>query len=233
VAKKPEILHERRCVVYDSARWKNLDEIRARALEVIEKLGESGIQALAHGSVARGDVSDSSDVDLVVPYQVPSFRVELAVGQGVRREIVQATPSSVLKGHIHLDQRTVVSFPLIKMMTREMEFYRWGGIVGKSQLEQGERVAGVDKRLILIEPTREGHIESGVVGYEHAVAKRVGVSIDIARERVRVLLRRDQVGRTGVYLSRVLPDDDSFEAAIHLLRDRDPAIRRTIERRSK
>lgn len=231
MAKKPEILHEQRVVRYDASHWKCLAELRERAREVIMKLEDAGIHALAHGSIARGDVNDASDVDVIIPYQVPSFKIDLVVGSGIRREIVQATPSSVMKGHIHLDQRTVISFPLIRMMTRESDFYRWGGVVDAVQLEKGERVAGVDKRLVLIEPTEYGHIESGVVGYEHIVAKKIGVSIDIAKERVRVLLRRDQIGRTGVYLDRVLSDDESFEAVLETLQDRNPAIRRTMEKR--
>jgi len=231
MAKKPEILHEQRVVRYDAMHWKRLAGLRERGREVLGKLEGAGIHVLAHGSIARGDVSDASDVDIVVPYLVPSFEIDLAVGSGIRREIVQATPSSVMKGHIHLDQRTVVSFPLIRMMTRESDFYRWGGVVDAAQLDRNERVAGVDKRLILIEPTENGHIESGVVGYEYIVAKKIGVSVDIAKERVRVLLRRDQIGRTGVYLDRVLSEEESFEAVLETLQDRNPAIRRTIEKR--
>jgi hypothetical protein len=57
------------------------------------------------------------------------------------------------------------------------------------------------------------------------------VSTGIVQERVRVLTRRDSVGRTGVYLTRVLSDDESFEVVAKNLKDSDPAIRRTIGRR--
>ncbi|MHA1957077.1 MAG: nucleotidyltransferase domain-containing protein [Candidatus Thorarchaeota archaeon] len=70
------------------------------------------LNSFVYGSIARGDVSKSSDIDVIIPSVVPSYRIELAVGSGVLRELVQATPSSVLKGHIHLDNTTVVSFPL-------------------------------------------------------------------------------------------------------------------------
>jgi hypothetical protein len=138
----------------------------------------------------------------------------------------------VLKGHVFCDPDLVVTFPLFKLMPREEEFYRWGGLVGRKELEEDIRVNGVDKRLLLIEPTETGHKESGVIGYEHEVAKKLGVSIGIAHERVRVLTRRDTVGRTGVYLTRVLSDNESFEEVAKSLKDTDPALRRTIERRN-
>ncbi|MCK5302085.1 MAG: nucleotidyltransferase, partial [Candidatus Thorarchaeota archaeon] len=64
-------------------------------------------------------------------------------------------------------------------------------------------------------------------------AKKVGVSIGIAKDRVRVLTHRDSVGRTGVYLTRNLSPDESFEAVAKDLMDSDPALRRTIQRREK
>ncbi|MEM2142682.1 MAG: nucleotidyltransferase domain-containing protein [Candidatus Thorarchaeota archaeon] len=207
--------------------------MRQESLALVRQLERAGIKCFVHGSVARGDVCPSSDIDVVILEPIPSYRIELAVGNWVRREIVQATPSSVIKGHIHVDQNKVVSFPLVRAMTRETEFYRWGGLVNIEQLQRNERAPGVDKRLLFIEPTESGHIESGVIGYEHIVARKLGVSIGIANERVRVLLRRDQIGRTGVYLNHVLAEDENFEAAIRYLVDRDPAIRRTVERRSR
>ncbi len=195
------------------------------------RLEHESLRPLVHGSVARGDVRPRSDIDIVVPYSVPSFRVELALGRWIRREIVQATPSSVLKAHIHVKDNIVVTFPLLKMMPREEEFYRWGGVVDSDQLKGDQRVLGVNKRLLLIEPIPEGHIESGVIGREREVAKRLGVSIDIAKERVRVLLRRSRVGRTGVYIVRHVPDGTTFEEMAKILCDSDPALRRTIRRR--
>ncbi len=231
MAKKPEILYETRYVYYGTVHWNTLAQLREKALAVMMSLEQMGIRPYVHGSVARGDTNERSDIDIVILDSVPSYKIEIAVGQGVRREIIQATPSSVIKGHLHLDNQTVISFPLCKMMSRERDFYKWGGIVNSEQIRAKERVPGVDKRLLLIEPTLEGHIESGVIGYEHQVAKRLGVSIDIARERVRVLMRRDMIGRTGVYLNRTISDEESFEEVVETLKRRDPAIRRTIERR--
>jgi len=233
MAKKPEILHELRQVQYDEGHWNHLNGLRSKAIKIMRSIESMSVDPYVYGSVARGDVSKTSDIDIIILRQVSSYRLELALGESVKRELVQATPSMVLKGHIHLPENTVVSFPLFKMRPREEEFYRWGGIVDTTGLENNLRVPGVDKRLILIEPTDFGHREKGVIGHEIETAKRLGVSIGIARERVRVLSRRDDVGRTGVYLTRDLDDDESFEGVAKQLQDNDPALRRTIERREK
>ena len=125
----------------------------------------------------------------------------------------------------------MVSFPLFRMMSRERDFYRWGGMVDLQDVLSERRRPGVDKRLILIEPTEAGHTEQGVIGYEWYAAKVLGVGHGIAQERVRVLKRRDAVGRTGVYRTYDLPDDETFEEVAKMLTDNDPALRRTLRRR--
>jgi uncharacterized protein len=231
LTKKPEVLHDSREVSYDKSRWNTLQQLRKRTLEVMQQIETTGAKPLVHGSVARGDVTDSSDIDIIIPHTVSSYRLELVLGTPLHRELVQATPSTVLKGHIHLEGDVVVSFPMFKLMSREEEFYRWGGALDSNAVQIESRIPGVDKRLILIEPTDNGHIESGVIGQEYNVAKTLGVSIDIARERVRVLTRREAVGRTGVYQTHELRDVESFEEVTKRLQDSDPALRRTIERR--
>ena len=231
MAKKPEVLHELRHVQYNQAHWDHLSALRSKALEIVRSIKSIAVNPYVYGSVARGDINKTSDIDIIIPRQVSRFRLELVVGQYLKRELVQATPSMVLKGHIHLPENIVVTFPLFKMMSREEEFYRWGGIIDDIGLKNNVRVSGVDKRLILIEPTESGHSENGVIGHESEIAKRLDVNIGIAQERVRVLSRRDSVGRTGVYLTRTLNQDESFEEVAKKLQDSDPALRRTIERR--
>ncbi|MHA1957078.1 MAG: hypothetical protein ACW968_09130 [Candidatus Thorarchaeota archaeon] len=72
-----------------------------------------------------------------------------------------------------------------------------------------------------------------MIGYEHDVARKLDVNISVAQERVRVLTRRDNVGRTGVYLTRTLHEDENFEVVAKSLKDDDPALRRTIGRRER
>ena len=229
MTKRPEVLHDHREVFYDESRWNILQRLRKRTIEVMQQIKTTGAKPLVHGSVARGDVTDSSDIDIIIPHTVSSYRLELVLGTPLHRELVQATPSMILKGHIHLEGEVVVSFPMFKLMSREEEFYRWGGALELTSVLTERRIPGVDKRLILIEPTENGHIESGVIGHEYNVAKKLGVSIDIARERVRVLTRREAVGRTGVYQTYELKDGESFEEVTKRLHDSDPALRRTME----
>lgn len=226
------MLHEPRLVRYTDNHWKHLLTLRSKALEILSKLEMNGFKPFVYGSVARGDTTKSSDIDIIVLRPLSSYRLELVLGQTLKRELVQATPSMVLKGHIHLPGNIVVTFPLFKLRPREEEFYRWGGLIDQNGLKNKLRSAGVDKRLVLIEPTETGHLEQGVIGHEQEVSKKLNVSIGIARERVRVLTRRDNVGRTGVYLTRTLNDDESFEAVAKNLQDSNPALRRTIQRRS-
>lgn len=233
MTKRPETLHETREILYNDNHWSLLKSLREKAQEIMQKLDGAGMRSFTYGSIARGDIHKSSDIDVIVPYPVSSYRIEVSLGRGIHRELVQATPSTVIKGHIHLDNDLVVTFPLFKLMPREEEFYRWGGQVDLDQIRNEVRVPGVDKRLVLIEPTETGHVEHGVIGYEHEVAKKIGVSIAIAQERVRVLKRREDVGRTGVYLTRPLSEDESFETVAKSLKDSDPAIRRTIGRRGE
>ncbi|MEM4699427.1 MAG: nucleotidyltransferase domain-containing protein [Candidatus Nezhaarchaeales archaeon] len=234
-AVKPVLRGDSVEVVYRPWRWSLLEGLRARAAEVMRALETSGIQAIVHGSVARGDVTHKSDIDVVIPHPIQSFKVEVALrSRGlvpVEKVVAMATPIHAIKAHLYLDERTCVTFPLVELTKLEREFYRFGGEIGLGDVERGVRVAGVDKRLMLISPTPRGHIESPIKGREEEVARLLGVSVDIVKERVRVLMRRDEVGRTGIYLKRKLAIDECFEEVLAKLRDADPAVRKLLASR--
>ncbi len=97
-----------------------------------------------------------------------------------------------------------------------------------SQLQADVRVAGVDKRLMLIEPTEAGHVESSIIGREESVAKLLGISAETVLDRVHALTRRDTVGRTGVFVKRELGPDESFEGVLKKLVEANPAVRRRL-----
>jgi len=219
-------------VVYDTSRWEILEQLRKKSIQVMRALDKSHLQVTVHGSIARGDVTQTSDIDIFISGPTSSFTVETALErsgfQVFERKIIQATPLYAIKGYIELDSQTSVSFPLVKMRQVEKEFYKFGGEVTVFDLEENKRVFGVDKRLMLIEPTTEGHIETTVLGEEKKVAKILGISPNTVLDRSRALLRRDRVGRTGVYIEKELPPEETFEQAMKKLADRNPAVRRRI-----
>lgn len=224
-------------VVYDENRWRLLADKRATAMKIMECLRRHGLRAIVHGSVARGDVTPRSDVDVVVTYSVPSFVVELALsGCGFviyERRVVMATPAHTPKVYLLLDPQGLaeVSFPLARLKPRELEFYAFGGCLDGRGLAEGKRVMGVNKSLELIVPTERGHVAWSILGREEEVARLLGISIETVLERVRVLTRRDEVGRTGVYLCRILGPDESPETVLEELAERNPSIRRALSER--
>ncbi len=216
-------------VAYDQERWRLFEELRKYASRMMKSLVTKGLNPLVHGSAARGDVDKKSDVDVFIPCVVPSYKIELALREAgfspVKREIVMATPWQLPKAHIYIEEDRSVTFPLVEPKSLELEFYHFGGAVGLEQVEKKARVPGVDKRLMLITPTPKGHTESPVAGREAEVAKRVGVSLDIVRERVQVLTRRVEVGHTGIFVQRELAPDENFETVFNKLLEGKPAMK--------
>lgn len=232
MAKKTLKRAERIEVTYEDQRWMLLKELRAKAAKIMKTLEKVHLFCVVHGSIARGDVGTNSDIDIFVPNPPSSFLVESTLEragfQTNRRYVSQATPNWAVKGHIELDPRQVISFPLMTLRPLEREFYRFGGEATLQTLMSGDRVAGVDKRLLLIQPTSKGHVESTIVGREETVARLLDVSVEIVLNRVRTLLRRDEVGRTGVFMERELGPDETFELAVKRIADRNPAVRRRL-----
>ena len=237
MAKKPVRRAERIRVVYNEERWKLLCKLRKKAKKIMEALEKFNLSCIVHGSIARGDVTAKSDIDIFIPSPPSSFMVETALEQaGIpinRRVIVQATPSYAIKAYIEIEENVSVSFPLVKLRPIEREFYRFGGEISLEELKRNVRVPGVDKRLMLIEPTSDGHVESSDIGREEEVARLLGVSTDIVWDRVNALTRRDNVGRTGVFLERELLPKESFELVLKRIADKNPAVRRRIRASEK
>jgi predicted nucleotidyltransferase len=233
MAKKPVKRAERVEVVYTGKHWKLLNELRAKASEIMKTLENGNIHSIVHGSMARGDVSANSDIDVFIAGPPSSFIIETTLERAGltvnRRFLVQATPSYAVKGYIELDPQRVVSFPLLKLRPTEQEFYRFSGEATLQTLRDNVRVAGVDKRLMLIEPTSKGHVESTIVSREETVAHLLHISVDTVLDRVHALLRRDKVGRTGVFIKRELSPDETFEMVLKQLADQNPAVRRRLK----
>jgi len=228
---------DERLVVYSERDLELLREKREAAEKIMSSLKSLSSSLVLHGSVARGDVHEKSDVDVAFLEPVPSYLVELMLEKAgerfYERRIVQATPSSSPKAYIVLDpeELKVVSFPLVKLQRRESEFYRFGGAISFEELLRGVRVPGVKKRLELVRPVENGYVLSSILGREAEAASVLGISIDTVLERVRVLSRRSEIGRTGVYLSETLEPGESFEQRLRELMERDPALRRAVAER--
>ena len=233
MATKPNKRADNKEAIYNSARWALLQEYREKATRIMTALEGFRLQAQVHGSVARGDVNKNSDVDVFIAEPQSSFLVETALEKARipinARVLIQATPTYAMKAYIEVDVRTSVSFPLMRMRRVESEFYKFGGELDLNQLRAGTRVAGVDKRLMLIEPTEKGHMESSVIGREEQAAKTLGISVETVLDRVHALLKRDEVGRTGVFVKKELASDENFEMALKRLAEENPAVRRRLK----
>lgn len=233
MAKKPVKRADSFEVVYKENRWKLLQELRRKAVEIMESLEKGSLFCIVHGSIARGDVSTKSDIDVFVPNPPSSFLVESTLERAGltvnRRILVQATPSYAAKGYMELDPQRIVSFPLMKLRSVERDFYRFSGEADLQTLQKNQRVTGVDKRLMLIQPTTKGHMESTIVEREEITAKLLKVSVETVLDRVHALLRRDEAGRTGVFIERELGPEETYEMVLKQLADKNPAVRRRLK----
>jgi len=220
-------------VTYSEERWTQLAALRRKAAELMKALRSSNFWPITYGSIARGDVSKSSDIDVFIPEPTSSVAVEMALERADirprRRVLVQATPSYALKACLEIEELVSVSVPLVKLKRSEREFYKFAGEIVLEQIESGKRVPGVDKRLMLIEPASSGHVETSIIGRESYVSKLLGVSSQIVNERVRILMKRDKVGRTGIFLERDLSSDETFESIVREIARTSPALRRRLE----
>jgi uncharacterized protein len=229
---KPAKRAEHREIIYDSRRWTLLQEKRNKAVRLMAALERSHLQTIVHGSVARGDVTEKSDIDIFIPEPQSSFQIETALETAkvpvINRLVVQATPTYTMKAHIEIDEKTTITFPLMNLRKVEREFYKFGGEANISQLRSNKRMLGVDKRLMLIEPTETGHEETSIIGCEEHIAKILGISVETVQDRVHALLKRDVVGRTGVFIKKELTANETFELALQKLAKENPAVRRRL-----
>lgn len=207
-------------------------KFRARTIETLEILEQEGITAFVHGSVARGDVRSSSDIDVHIPVQIPSFRLDLIEElKYTNRQIIMGTPNSTIRAVLSVHDDLTISFPLNAPNERDYEFHRFSGLLYLRDLCLNRRVAGVTKQLMFIEPEEEGYWISSVITNMKKAIKVLSVSQRIIDERIRVLSRRDKVGRTGLFLDYSLAPNENFEYALKALEDKNAIVRRMLKRR--
>lgn len=237
MATKPIKRAEQKEITYTQAHWQLLAQLRAQAIELMTILNKARIPCIVHGSIARGDVAPKSDVDIFIPNPPSSFLIETTLQQADipinQRLLTQATPNYAPKAYIQINQQTTISFPLAKLRQTEREFYKFSGEATLQKLKNNKRVMGVDKRLMLIQPTPNGHIETTITEQEQIVANLLGISINTVLDRVHALLRRNKTGRTGLFIKKELAPTETFEMALKKLADTNPAVRRRLKLQEK
>ena len=220
-------------IIYDRNQWTLISKYRMNGKKILCALIKSKLTPSIYGSVARGDVTKNSDIDIIIPEVFSSFQIESSLERLdipiQNRYIIQATPSHAIKAYIELNSVTTISFPLTRLKKIEREFYKFGGEINLRQIDSNRRVHGVDKRLMLIEPTKTGHIERGIVGIEDYVAKNIGISTQTILNRVNILQKREETGKTGVFIKKIVPTDFTFELVLKKLADKNPAVRRRLK----
>jgi len=215
---KPVKYVDERIVIYDQNHWNILKEKRKKAIKILQCLNMD--YAILHGSVARGDVNPDSDVEIAITQPIPIYEVITKLefhGFTIHHyELVMATPKTTPKLYIYLDEfeEQVITIPLKKLSRIEEEFYKFSGYLTLQELLKDKRVPGVNKKLLLIIPIENGHIEKSVIGNDIEVAKYLGISPDVVYERVQMLTRRDEIGRTGVFIRKKIHPNEPIEEII-------------------
>ncbi|MFX1496849.1 MAG: nucleotidyltransferase domain-containing protein [Promethearchaeota archaeon] len=230
---KEKILREHyQLCVYSEKQMELLETKRKRAIELLEIFTKAGIAPYIYGSIARGDVHEDSDIDLIFLQLISPFQIEYLLNKnGITsyfREIIMATPNDSLKLYIYLSELESITIPLSKMDTTSLEFYDFGGKLSLNDLKNHLRIPGVDKRLVMIKPNHEGHEEYSIIGNELKAAKELKISLNTVNERISVLLKREKHGKTGVFLKKAIAFQESTEEVLKRLSNKKPIVRKKL-----
>ncbi len=224
-----------RKIVYTENQWKIFKKKRAHAINLLELFERQNLKSYVYGSIARGDVNENSDIDIILPYYIPFFEIEFILSKNkinnYTKELIMATPYDSIKLYIHLSELECITIPMTKLDQISLEFYKFGGKIGYRQLKDKIRVPGIDKNLKLILPTKNGHKEQSIIDQESIAAKKVGISIHTVNERKRVLLRRQKHGKTGVFFKRELSLYESPEDILEKIARKNSIIRKKYKSR--
>ncbi|MHA1751732.1 MAG: nucleotidyltransferase domain-containing protein [Candidatus Helarchaeota archaeon] len=216
--------------IYSKEHWSLFRKLREKSFNYMQLL--SRFDPIIYGSIARGDVHPKSDIDIMFLKPINEFHITNILGDPFQKWIVQATPLSAIKGVlVYYDIN--ISFPLIPLYPREEEFYYFGGSLSFDKINSDKfiRTPGINKQLLYIYPTENGHKELRITTDNASIiAKNLKIKIDTILERIRVLERRDKIGRTGIFLKRLLRPDDSFGTILNQIKSTNPATRRRIKR---
>lgn len=218
---------------YSSDHWALLAKMRQQALVITSLFHSQGFECLTYGSIARGDISPTSDIDIVLRDRIPSYRIEFLMENAgipfLGKYLVQSTPNDVIKTVYDLEYDIHLVLLMTDFTSLAFEFYFFGGALTHNELQQNLRKPGVNKALYLIEPIDSGHIESPLVDRQNEAPKILGVSRQMVQQRIRVLNRREKIGRTGVFLHHELLREESPETVLHELAKQNRLIRKRLQ----
>ncbi len=219
-------------IIYNDTHWNLLNDFRKRALQVTDTFAQNGFDSLTYGSIARGDIKKTSDIDIILQIKLSSYRVELILEEIeipiLSKKLIQATPNDIIKVHYELEGDICLTLLLTDFTSLPFEFYKFGGAINNSQLKSNIRVPGVDKRLVFIQPTETGHIESPLEDQLNEAPKILNVSRKMIEQRMRVLTRRDKIGRTGIFLKEDLDLSENVEEVLRNIANKNPLIRKRL-----
>ena len=222
-------------VNYSENHLKLLQQKRERSKKLLEMFAKEGLNPFIYGSIARGDVHNDSDIDIVLIPPIAPYQIEIILDKNgfnnYFREIIMATPADTLKLYIYLNELESITIPLSKFDKKSREFYDFGGKINLNQIKNSIRVPGIDKRLVLIQPNSDGHEEYSIIGNENLVAKQLNVSIDLINERKKVLLKREKFGKTGVFLKRSIEIYETTEDVLKKLANKKSIVRKKLLQR--
>ena len=234
--KGPKILRDHfDSVTYSENHLKLLQQKRERSKTLLEMFVKEGLNPFIYGSIARGDIHNDSDIDMVLIQSIAPYQIEIILDKNgfnnYFREIIMATPTDTLKLYIYLNELESITIPLSKFDKKSREFYDFGGKINLNQIKNSIRVPGIDKRLVLIQPLSDGHEEYSIIGNEYLAAKQLGVSIDLINERIKVLLKREKFGKTGVFLKRSIEMNETTEDVLKKLANKKSIVRKKLLQR--
>jgi len=222
-------------VTYTENHLKLLQQKRERSKTLLEMFVKEGLNPFIYGSIARGDIHNDSDIDMVLIQLIAPYQIEIILEKNgfnnYFREIIMATPTDTLKLYIYLNELESITIPLSKFNKKSSEFYDFGGKINLNQIINSVRVPGINKRLVLIQPTSDGHEEYSIIGNENLAAKQLNVGINLINERKRVLLRREKFGKTGVFLKRSIGVGETTELVLKQLSNKNTIVRKKLLQR--
>ncbi len=219
-------------IVYTKEHWDLLAQKRARAKDLLELFYKEGLKPHAFGSIARGDINPRSDIDIVFFQTIPTFKIEYILEVNKERimskEITQATPGDAIKASIFLSELECLTIPLTSFKGNSVQFYGFTGSIDLTQILNDVRLPGINKQLLIIIPEEEGHNELELHSNEAFAAKLLNIDLDFIHQRIRILTKREKIGRTGVFLHERLRPDENFEKVLKDIGNKNSYVRKIL-----